>query len=77
MNYLPVGINKNNNDKQEGAKFKHTGHRQKVLDIAWHPDPEFSKTIASVSPFVSHHGVSGLLQDNLDIFKVSTNYDRL
>ncbi|PKC06620.1 WD40 repeat-like protein [Rhizophagus irregularis] len=36
--------------------------RVTVLDIAWHPDPEFSKTIASVSPFVSHHGVSGLLQ---------------
>ncbi|RGB24458.1 WD40-repeat-containing domain protein [Rhizophagus diaphanus] len=71
------GINKNNNDKQEGAKFKHTGHRQKVLDIAWHPDPEFSKTIASVSPFVSHssdHGVSGLLQVwrpniNIDLMK--------
>jgi len=67
-------INENKNDKQEGAKFKHTGHRQKVLDIAWHPDPEFSKTIASVSPFASYSsdcGVAGLLQ----VWRPSINID--
>ncbi|CAG8458226.1 16173_t:CDS:10 [Funneliformis caledonium] len=64
-------INKNKNDKQEGAKFKHTGHRQKVSDIAWHPDPEFSKTIASVSPFEPHRGIAGLLQ----VWRPSMNID--
>nr|CAG8562825.1 3815_t:CDS:10 [Entrophospora candida] len=50
--------------EDNGIHFTHNLHRSKVVDFAWHPNPDYDRTIASISS--GSETTSGLLQANSD-----------
>ncbi|CAJ0769051.1 6508_t:CDS:2, partial [Entrophospora sp. SA101] len=46
--------------EDNGIHFTHNLHRSKVVDFAWHPNPDYDRTIASISS--GSETTSGLLQ---------------
>ncbi|CAJ0833921.1 21951_t:CDS:10 [Entrophospora sp. SA101] len=47
--------------EDNGIHFTHNLHRSKVVDFAWHPNPDYDRTIASISS--GSETTSGLLQE--------------